>query len=162
MVPPRRAVGCGRGTPLAAQDDMTRDPVNDVASAPRRGRWVLAALCLVIGMTAIAGGVTLVARPDGGLLELPRAALDHTPFTSLLIPGLILLFVIGLGNLVAGLLVAADHPRGNPAAVLAGAALVGWIVVQMILLRTVDGLQVAYLLAGLATMAAARHRGGAD
>lgn len=138
---------------------MTRDPTDDVPSAPQRGRWLLTALCLVVGVTAIAGGVTLVVRPDGGLLQLPRTVLAHTPFSSFLIPGLILLLVVGVGNLIAGLLVAIDQPRGNRAAALAGAALVGWIVTQMFLLRTVEGLQVAYLLAGLATIAEARHRG---
>lgn len=121
-------------------------------------RWILAALCLTVGVTAIAGGITLVARPDGSLLQLPVSVLRHSPFSGFLIPGLILLLVVGGANLIAGGLVARDAPAGNAAAALAGLALLGWIVVQMLLLRTVEGLQVVYLLAALAILAEARHR----
>lgn len=125
-------------------------------TAPRR--WILAALCLTVGTTAIAGGITLVARPDGSLLQLPVSVLRHSPFSGFLIPGLILLVIVGFTNLVAGVMVARDAPAGNAAAFCGGLALLGWIVTQLLLLRTVEGLQVCYLLAALAILAEANHR----
>jgi hypothetical protein len=107
-------------------------------------------LCLLIGTTAIAGGLLLVAYPDGSRAHLSLALLQHSPFRSYIIPGLLLTFVVGLANAAAGL-IALRHPtRARPALLLAGAILVVWIVCEMILIQTVHALQLVYLgLGGL-------------
>lgn len=139
-----------------AQEIIAAQPIRIPVERPRR--WLLAALCLLVGTTAIAGGLTLVARPDGSLVQLPHTLLEHSPFTSFLIPGLVLLLVIGCGNAIAGTLAIRDSTRANTLGFAGGAALLVWIVTQAILLRTVEGLQVAYALAGIAIMLEARYR----
>ncbi len=89
----------------------------------------------------------LVARwlPDGH-------ASNHVtiqPISDFRIPGIILLSVIGTGSLVAALLVLFNSTIGKRAAQLAGSALVIWIVVQMIMLRSVVVLQAVFLLIGI-------------
>jgi hypothetical protein len=75
-----------------------------------------------------------------------------------LIPGLLLLVVVGGGNLIAGLLVMRRHRLGAIAAMGAGAALTVWIVTEMVMLRTAHWLQWLYLAVGLATLAGALWR----
>lgn len=119
---------------------------------------LLAVLCFLVGATAFAGGLTLVVRPDGSLLQLPLATLAHSPFESFLVPGLLLAGVVGLGNLIAGALILRHSRRGHLVAFGAGVALVVWILAQMILLRTIDGLQITYLAAGIAIAVEAVRR----
>ena len=46
------------------------------------------------------GGLTLVLDPSGDLLGLPLSVLDNAPFANFLVPGLILLFILGFFPLV--------------------------------------------------------------
>lgn len=133
------------------------------AAPPRPARGLLAALCLLTATSAIAGGLALVARPDGSLLGMSAQQLAHTPFSSFLLPGLLLLVVIGAGNAFAARQVLRDTPRADAVAFTAGAALLAWIVAEMVLLRSTHGLQLTYLAIAVATMAEAlwrRARGG--
>jgi hypothetical protein len=111
-------------------------------------RWVLFALLLVNGLAALVAGAMLAYAPDGSLLEMPLSWLDHSPFRSYRIPGLILFAVIGLGSLVASALV--WQPRTGRFSQVAGGALIIWIVVQMIMLRSVLPIQITFLLIGIA------------
>lgn len=130
-----------------------------VAPVPEPGpRGWLAALCLLVGAAAIVGGLGLVARPDGSALRLPLAILEPSPFHSFLIPGLVLLIVIGFGSLTAGVLVIRDTPRADAAALLAGMSLLVWITAQMTMLRTINGLQLGCLAAGIAIVMLALRR----
>ncbi len=54
------------------------------------------ALLILLGIGAVYGGVTLIIDPSGELLGLPLAELDTTPFNNYLIPGVILLIMVGL------------------------------------------------------------------
>jgi len=49
-----------------------------------------------LGLGAIGGGLALIISPSGELLEMPLSILDKSPFTSFLIPGIILFSVLGL------------------------------------------------------------------
>ncbi len=133
------------------------------ASRPRPPRVVLGLLGLAVGVTAIYGGLALTARPDGSLLHMPLALLQPTPFRSFLVPGLLLLLVIGVGNLLAGILVIRRAPGASTAAFAGGAALLTWILTEMILLRSVHWLQLTYLVVAIAILVeAARQRRAVD
>ncbi|HEX5061691.1 MAG TPA: hypothetical protein VFV99_20130, partial [Kofleriaceae bacterium] len=125
--------------------DEAPRPVVIMPTPSRAQRWLLAAMCLFVGITAILGGATLTARPDGSLMEAPPGMLSHSPFTTFLIPGLLLLLIVGLGNAVAGVLVVRNARAAPYFAFFAGTALAVWIVTQMILLRTHHWLQIGYL-----------------
>lgn len=49
-----------------------------------------------LGITACIGAVPLILDPSGKLLMMPLILLEHSPFCSYLVPGLILLFGNGL------------------------------------------------------------------
>jgi menaquinone-dependent protoporphyrinogen oxidase len=139
----------------------------ELASAPdvpprtvpplRTGGGILATLCLFVGVAAIAGGISLLLWPDGSALRLSTDLLEHSPFTSYSIPGLLLLLV-GIGHLIAGGLVIGDARRADNVAFVAGGALLVWLVVQMSVLRTGNWQQLAMLVIALAIIAQALRR----
>jgi hypothetical protein len=112
----------------------------------------------VVGIPAVVGGLALVAAPDGAYVHMPVSALVHSPFTSFLIPGLLLMLVIGVGSTITGVLVARDAISAGSLAFVSGAALLVWIATEMVLLRTIHPLQLLYLGIALAIMAVALRR----
>ena len=140
---------------LAAEIEKARP----IALAPRPPtRWPLAALCVAVAVTAIVGGGALVVAPDGALLHAPRALLAHSPFSTFTIPGLLLAGVVGISNAVAALQVMRGRSHAYVAAGWAGATLLGWIVTEMIMLRSVNALQLAYTTIAIAILVASfRH-----
>jgi menaquinone-dependent protoporphyrinogen oxidase len=137
--------------------ELTTIPSHTVFIAPpRESRWPLVALCWIVAITAIAGGLAFVARPDGTLLRAPLELLEHTPFSSFLVPGLLLLLIVGGSSAVAGVLEARRHRLAGVVAFGAGISLLVWTAAEMILLRTANWLQFGYLgvaaaILGLAT-----------
>ena len=65
------------------------------------GVWILLVLLLIQGLGGLAGGLSLTLRPDGSIMKMPLSYLDGSPFSDFLIPGLILLLVLGVLPLVA-------------------------------------------------------------
>ena len=51
---------------------------------------------LFLGIGAVFGGTVLVIDPSGGLLNMPTTMLKHSPFKNFLLPGIILLVILGL------------------------------------------------------------------
>jgi len=83
-----------------------------------------------LGVTSIVGSIPMILDPSGGLLRMPLSLLEHSPFHSFLIPGIILLVTNGL---VAVVVFAATVQRvesyGNLVATQ-GVVIAGWITVE--------------------------------
>jgi len=67
------------------------------------GVYLLVLGLLLLGVGALAGGFGLVGDPSGRAIGIPLSWLEHTPFSSFLIPGLILLVVLGIFPLFTAL-----------------------------------------------------------
>jgi hypothetical protein len=74
---------------------MTHDDASDRDGA----EWGLLAILIFTGLTAIIGGLLLIARPDGSLLHASESALAATPFANWPIPGIFPAIFVGLGGL---------------------------------------------------------------
>jgi hypothetical protein len=68
----------------------------------------LGVLELLVGVGAVLGGGALAATPSGALLGMPLEMPHGTSFHTCLIPGLVLCFVVGGSNVVAGWLALRD------------------------------------------------------
>ena len=101
---------------------------------------------MVTGVLAVAGGLALVVRPDGHWLRLSLEFLDTTPFSTYLIPGLLLLVVVGGTQLAAGMACWRLRPGHLRMAALAAAVLGGWIAAQALILGAVIWLQPLFFL----------------
>lgn len=69
----------------------------------KKGRGLafgLGGLQVFIGLGGVSGGFGLVTEPSGANLGFHVDLLSKSPFSDYLIPGLILLIIIGLGSLV--------------------------------------------------------------
>lgn len=96
-----------------------------------------ATLLLFNGIGALYGGSNLILHPDGSSITLDPHLLDHSPFQNFLIPGIVLLLANGVFSFWS-LVMMAGKNKNYPWYVTAqGVTLAGWLVVQMILIRTV-------------------------
>lgn len=96
--------------------------------------YILTALMLFQGLSGIYGGGALVLDPSGGMLGLPISLLEGSPFESYLIPGSILLLVLGLYPLIVVYGLAWGTTWAWTGAVLVSIALIVWIVVEITLI----------------------------
>jgi hypothetical protein len=100
----------------------------------KKGRWLafgLGGLQVFIGLGGASGGFGLVTEPSGANLGFNVDLLSKSPFSNYLIPGLILLIVIGLGNLAGGVLSILRYRYAGEIAVVSGAFLMIWITAQV-------------------------------
>ncbi|HVB10984.1 MAG TPA: hypothetical protein VNM16_11545 [Bacillota bacterium] len=113
-----------------------------------------AILEIFLGIGALAGGLGLILAPDGSGFGFSTALLAGSPFTSFLVPGIILFTVLGIGPLVAAVLTLRRSPAAPTLALVVGILLVGWIVVEMVIMAHLGGVLWAfYLLLGVAIAA---------
>ncbi|MBX2970039.1 MAG: hypothetical protein KF803_11770 [Cyclobacteriaceae bacterium] len=116
----------------------------------KKSAHILAVLILIFnGVSACFGGWMLTASPDGSSLGMTVSLLEHSPFGNFLIPGIVLFTVIGLLSLVSAYLIFRHVTRYSFLTILMGLILIGWIVVQAIMIQTVNYLHVIFVAAGL-------------
>lgn len=132
----------------------------------------LVVLQVLVGGLAVAGGLLMLI----GNMELDQAWLQKTPFTAWTIPGIALLLLPGIGELVAAGAVLLRWRYARPLAVFSGLGLVAWILVQLLWMQVfhpvmhplIGGAGIAITVLGLmlppkAGVAGQRHvRGHAD
>ncbi len=116
----------------------------------KKSTHILTVLILIFsGISACFGGWMLITSPDGSSLGMTTGLLEYSPFTDFLIPGIVLFTVIGLFSLVSAYLVVRQVTRYSFLVILMGLILIGWIVVQAIMIQTVNYLHVIFVSAGL-------------
>ncbi len=129
---------------------MVLTSTNDAASRPRRRlRIGLGVLQVFIGLGGVAGGLGLVLDPSGGNLAMEPEWLAGSPFSDYLIPGLVLLGVNGVGNLIGGILSFGNIRGHGDVAVVLGAFLTAWIVAQVWWIGLRHWLQPVYFCLGM-------------
>jgi hypothetical protein len=116
----------------------------------KKSAHILAVLILIFsGISACFGGWMLITSPDGSSLGMAVSLLGHSPFSDFLIPGIVLFTLIGLLSLVSAYLIFRDVTRYSFLTILMGLIIIGWIVVQAIMIQTVNYLHVIFVAAGL-------------
>lgn len=107
---------------------------------------LLITLLLFLGITAAAGGVQLI-RTNG--MGMPISSLQNTPFSSFVIPGLILLFIVGGTSLLAAFLHIKNHKYAIEASVTAGFGIQIWIFTELMMIPHASFLQAIYFSLGI-------------
>ncbi|HRW25784.1 MAG TPA: hypothetical protein P5298_15360 [Spirochaetia bacterium] len=115
----------------------------------RTVRRLLAALHLFIGVGAVAGGLSALLEPTGPM-GMSTDALVNAPFETFLVPGILLFGLIGLGNLASAVPALASRRWAGYASGAMGCVLIGWIVVQCLMLADVVALHVIFFCLGAA------------
>ena len=111
---------------------------------------ILATLILLFnGIGAIYGGWLLIINPDGSSLQLPLDLLKHSPFNDYLIPGIILFTANGLFSFFVLLGLIFKFRSYAYLLIAQGIILLGWITIQVLLVRTFYYLQLIFFIIGI-------------
>jgi hypothetical protein len=101
-------------------------------------------LLVFVAVTAFFGGMLFIRDPSGMLLQMDVTALGHSPFADYLIPGIVLLSILGIGSgIVAALVIVRAHGMARSVMALGG-ALVVWIAVQLLMIRQTHAFQAVF------------------
>jgi hypothetical protein len=95
------------------------------------GRRALAGLELVTGLAGVAGGLLLVAAPDGSLLNADPGVLAGGPFSDWRVPGVLLAALVGGGFLFAGAWQWRGGWHARELSLVAGAGLIGFETAEL-------------------------------
>ena len=120
-------------------------------------------LQVLLALGALAGGASFMLAPDGHVIQMPLSNLKDSPFTNFLVPGILLFTFVGLFPLAVayGLWKRPDWhwPDAiNPVkdtywswagSLAAGAIIIIWITVQVLLIRAVAFLHILYWVWGV-------------
>ena len=112
-------------------------------------RLITILLLFLTGVSALVAGYSFMADPSGKGIRISTEYLQYSPFRNFLIPGIILFVTIGVWSMLTA--VAAIMKRKcYPGMVLVqGCILSGWILIQIFLVRDLNGLQITMLAIGI-------------
>jgi hypothetical protein len=126
----------------------------------RTGR-VLMGLLLFNSVSSIGGGIALMT----GVIPEQAEWVEHTDFSSLYFPGVILMVVVGGSSAIAALAMMKRSEGWQLSSIVAGVIMLFWIVGEVASIRGFHFLQVIYFLTGAMVVWCTPHRqqpGGTD
>ena len=94
-------------------------------------------LLAFIGVAACFGGALLITDPSGRFLGLSTSLLETSPFTNYLIPGIVLLVLLGCGSFLTLAAVIRNVPAAPFLIVANGVCITLWILIQIKMIETV-------------------------
>ncbi len=107
-------------------------------------KYITLLLLLLNGVSALVGGIPMIAYPNGSANGISLSYLEHSPFTDFLIPGLVLVVCNGVLSLMVFISLVMNIRHHSLFVLGQGVILLGWIGIQMIMLREVNFLHVAF------------------
>ncbi|WP_195760646.1 hypothetical protein [Agromyces kandeliae] len=120
-------------------------------------RRVLLTIQIFVGITSVFGGAALVLGGvidfGGTVIAIPPEYLEGSPFSSFLVPGLVLAIVVGGTHVVAFVMLSRRMRWAMIACAVAGFGMVVWVFVQMVFIPF-SPLQAVYFGLGLVELAA--------
>lgn len=120
-----------------------------MTSADRESnRYLLIALLVFIAVSAFGGGVYALDGAEG----VPVEWLHGSAFSSYVVPGLVLVLVVGGSAIGAAIALFVGHESGFTLAKIAGWMLAIWLVEQVVIVGFVSWLQPATALVGFAIL----------
>ncbi|WP_156819945.1 hypothetical protein [Synechococcus sp. PCC 7336] len=96
-------------------------------------RIAIGVLTSFIALTAIGGGIAMLVGAEGD--RFPLEWLQNTPFKDYFIPALLLTIAVGGSSLLASVTAFAGHKLSAISAMMAGLIMVGFIVVEVSILK---------------------------
>lgn len=106
-------------------------------------------LLFLTGINAVVAGLLFVLEPGGQKMGMTTEYLNHTPFGTYLLPGIILFLFNGVLNLLAAVHAIRVGRHYMQWIIIQGIILCGWIVIQVIMVKDLNVLHLTMLLTGL-------------
>lgn len=107
-------------------------------------RMTAIATLIFLGVTALIGSVPLILDPSGAMLKMPLSLLEHSPFSSFLVPGIILMVANSLLSFFVLVLVLRRTRQYGWWLAGQGCVIGGWISIQVMMIRTVVWAHLVY------------------
>lgn len=117
--------------------------------------WLLLGLLGFLGVRALLGGGQFILVPSGDLLGVSQSMLAGTPFDDFLIPGIVLFGVLGVLPLSVLLGVYRGRRWAWWGSVVVAITLVGWVLVEGVLIGFGERLQYLNLVQAIVMLALA-------
>jgi hypothetical protein len=111
-------------------------------------RFVLGALLAFAALNAFGGGYYAMSGAEG----IPTAWLAGSPFHDYFLPGLVLFFVVGGAMGVAAIALLTGTRIARSAALVAGAIVLAWILVQVSIIGYVSWMQPVTAIGGVVVL----------
>ena len=108
---------------------------------------------ILMGLNALAAGYSFMVEPSGADIGIPLSYLQHSPFKNYFIPGLVLFITIGLGCMLTAFFAIKNFNFYPQLLFVQGCILLGWIVIQMLMIQDVNWLHIVCGFSALAWMA---------
>lgn len=105
-------------------------------------------LLIINGIGALSAGIGFIRHPDGSAVGIDISVLKYSPFSNFLIPGILLFIFNGLCSLIALFLVYSGNRNAGLSVLVQGVILLIWIIVQVIMLQTINPLHLIFFLIG--------------
>jgi hypothetical protein len=115
----------------------------------RAAGWIAVAFLIILGLGALAGGIALVARPDGSVMHFDVALLAGSPFTNYLVPGIILGGLFGIGSFIVALAGIRHWMLAPFLAFAIGCGQMIWIAVELAIIKELSFLHPTFFGVGL-------------
>lgn len=120
----------------------------------KRLRVVAFIIVLIVSLNAIAAGYSFIVEPSGEGVGITTGYLrESAPFRDYQVPGIILFSVIGIGGLFVSMMTMKRQSKYPVLLIAHGCILVGWISVQLSMVKTFHILHVIISVAGIALVA---------
>ncbi len=116
-----------------------------MSNKPKIFRYLLGAILIIVAINAFGGGYYGMA----GAENVPVEWLQDSPFKNYFLPSLILFVIVGGVCFTAAIMVLRQDRRARPVAYAAGAILLLWIGVQVLIIGYVSWLQPAMVFSAL-------------
>ena len=109
------------------------------ATVPRPERHLAGKTCIaflgLLGLGALAGGIALVAKPDGSVMHFDVSLLAGSPFVDFTVPGLILGGMFGVGSFAVAAMGLARFRAAPFLAFALGCGQMIWIVIELAIIK---------------------------
>jgi hypothetical protein len=122
---------------------------------PGRAGRICIAVLILLGIGALAGGIALVAKPDGSVMQFDLKLLAGSPFADYFMPGLILGGLFGVGSFVVAAMGLRRMRLAPFLAFAIGCGQMIWIVVQLAIIKELSFLHPTFFAVGLVVAASA-------
>ena len=109
-----------------------------------RDARILFGLLLFNALSAVGGGIALMT----GAIPPQASWVQHTDFSGLYFPGVILMAVVGGSSLTAAVAMMKHAVAWQLSSILAGVVMIVWIVAEIASIRGFHFLQVIYFVTG--------------
>jgi hypothetical protein len=135
-------MGCPKKSYTLTYDMMYNQPAMKPTST------IATAIHLITGLGALVGGSACIADPYNPI-GTPVSMLEGSPFSSFLIPGLVLFIIFGLGNILQIYFVWKQTWWRSLGEGVLGGGMILWIVIQITIIDIIVFLHITFLVIGI-------------